>query len=69
MQVKDLIVTGDARVVGKLYCQNVDDLQDQLNGLNGEVDGLQDQLNGLSIETWKFTLEDGSIVEKKVCLK
>ena len=33
-----------------------------------QIDAALDKINELETETWEFTLEDGSVVTKEVCV-
>ena len=55
MQTKDLIVTGDVRILGNLYSKDIEELKAKLDELK--------------IEEWTFTYEDGSTVTKNVVVK
>lgn len=79
MQVKDLIVTGDARFLGKVHQDFQPQIPAVINNLTSDsttdalsaAQGVEIKrlIDAISTESWTFTLEDGTTVTKAVCVR
>lgn len=66
---QDMIATLNAAIVNKAENNEVQNLSELVGIIANNVEALQAQLQTFKTETWNFTLEDGTVVTKKVVIK